>query len=326
MEGMIRSFPRQLREALAVADRVRLSDSVPVDAALTAGMGGSGIGADLVVTLADDDLSVPFSAIKDYRLPAWAGPRTLVIASSYSGNTEETLEVLDQALAAGCAVTCVGSGGALADRALERGFDHIEIPGGQPPRTCLGYSLVQQFEILAHYGLVGRAYRQGIERAAAMLEERQEEIRRIAAQLATQLAGKLPVLYGASRWRPVLSRWCQQINENAKALCWMNVFPELNHNELEGWHRVRDDFAVVLFRSALDHPRTARRIAISGDILRKRCSTVIELDAVGADVWEQAFWWVHLGDWLSFEMATLRQVDPVRIDTIEFLKAELARD
>lgn len=322
MELLIRQFPEQLEQALDIADRAILRPAGSVKQVLVAGMGGSGIGADLVAGLARP--SVPMQAVKDYQLPNWAGPETLLIASSYSGNTEESLSVLDQALSKGCRVVGVSSGGRVSELSAERDFDLIVVPGGRPPRSTLGYSVVQQLHILHHFDLI-RDYRSAVRRVAERLARRQEQLREQAAELAAWMVDRTPVLYGAATWQAVLLRWCQQIQENGKMLCWMNVFPELNHNELVGWRDERPDLAVLFFSSNLDHSRTARRIHWTRDVIEPYCDRIRMLDAEGSDHWEQAFQWIHTGDWLSVELARIRQMDPVEIAVIDRLKHDLAR-
>ncbi len=322
MDELIKTFPDQLRQALAIAESAKLKPANAPRQVLVAGMGGSGIGADLVAALTRP--AAPMITIKDYHLPAWAGPETLVIVSSYSGETEETLSVLEQALRQKCRIIGIASDGTVARLAAERNFDHVIVPGGRPPRSTLGFSVVQQLNILHHYGLI-RSYAEEVRHVADFLEERQQTIRANAVKLSKELLNSTPVLYGASDWEAVLRRWCQQIQENGKMLCWMNVFPELNHNELVGWRDLREDLSVLFFTSPLDHPRTARRIAITRSVVSNCCERVFVIEAEGSDRWEQTFFWVHSGDWLSVELASLRQVDPVEIAVIDRLKVELAK-
>ncbi|MBI1191714.1 MAG: bifunctional phosphoglucose/phosphomannose isomerase [Bacteroidetes bacterium] len=322
MEALIQTFPAQLRQALDIAQNATLKPAVPIRQILVAGMGGSGIGADLVAALARP--SVPMATVKEYTLPTWAGPETLLLASSYSGNTEETLSVLEQATAQKCRIVGISSGGTVAQLTAEQGFDHISVPGGRPPRSTLGFSVVQQMHVLSHYGMCP-PYREALLAIADQLEEQQTALRTQAKTLAARLVNHTPVLYAASPWQAVLLRWVQQIQENGKMLCWMNVLPELNHNELVGWKDQRDDLAVLFFSSALDHPRTARRSQITRGVVESYCRQVLEIAGQSTDAWLQTFLWIHLGDWLSVELAALRRVDPVEIAVIDRLKEELAK-
>ncbi len=320
MEALIRDFPLQLRQALDIAAAARLKPARPVRHVLVAGMGGSGIGADLVAAFARP--AVPMQSVKDYHLPSWAGEETLLIASTYSGNTEETLSVLEQALQQGCRIVAVSSGGRVAEIAAEHDFDCVIVPPGRPPRSTLGFSIVQQWNILCHYGL-STDMQESIERVANFLEFQQDAIREQAAKLAQLLLDRTPVLYSSSAWEAVLRRCVQQIQENGKMLCWMNTLPEMNHNELVGWRDRREDLAVLFFRSSLDYERTALRMDITRQLINESCDRVLEIRAEGRDLLEQSFYWIHLGDWLSVELAALRDLDPVEIAVIDRLKDEL---
>jgi glucose/mannose-6-phosphate isomerase len=322
MPELIRTFPDQMRQAVQLAQEAELSSPTPVSQVLVAGMGGSGIGSGVAASLALPP--VPMSTWSDYELPSWAGPGTLLIASSYSGNTEETLDAVEQAKDRGCRIAAVCSGGSLAEQARAAGWDLLIVPGGRPPRSTLAFSVAMQLRLLHHFGLAPDPAAPLL-RCADYLEAHQPELRAQAAQLAAQLPGTTPVLYGARAWEPVLRRWCQQIQENAKMLCWMHVLPELNHNELVGWRDQRPDLSALFFHSSLDHPRTAHRSRFTRQVVQDCGARVLDLAAQGADRWEQVFAWIHLGDWLSVELAALRGVDPVEIAVIDRLKDELPR-
>lgn len=325
MESLVRAFPEQLREAVA-ADPGALHPPRPVRRLVSAGMGGSGIGAELMASLAG--LRVPLHAVRDYRLPDWAGADTLVLASSHSGNTEETVALVEQALEAGCAVAAVSSGGTLAELGAGHGFDVLPLPEGRPPRSCLGYSMVQQLRLADHFGLAAEGWADAVARTADFLEARSDALRGRAAELADLLAGgeapRTAVLYAAADWAPVLRRWCQQVQENAKRHAWMNLLPEMNHNELVGWHDRREDLVPLFFASPLDDARTAERLAWTRERVAALAPHARTVHASGTDRWEQAFAWIHLGDWLSVELAARLGVDPMDIGVIEDLKAHLA--
>ena len=327
MERLIAAFPEQLRHAAALAEGTSLRPEFEgqIRQVLTAGMGGSGIGAEFTSALLSAQLKVPMLTAKDYRLPAWIGPETLVIGSSYSGNTEETLAGLSQAVQAGCEIAAVSSGGQVLADAQAKDWPVLEVPGGDPPRTCLGYNLVGQWALLHAYGLVEDAPAATIRKMADMLEEKGKAIREEARAMAEALQGSIPVFYGDCSWEPVLKRWCQQVNENTKGLAHYAVFPELNHNEMVGWEFKQEDLAVVLFRSSLDSERTTSRIEISRDLLKPQSRTLLEFELQGEDYAEQLFFALHFGDWLSYEWAMLKGVDPVAIRVIDLLKSELAK-
>ncbi|MFT7589782.1 MAG: glucose/mannose-6-phosphate isomerase [Limisphaerales bacterium] len=327
MQEWIRSFPNHIDEALDVISPLVLAKVKmgSVDRVVAAGMGGSSIGAHIAISICAPSLKLPVQFVKGYNLPNWAGESTLVILSSYSGNTEETLNILAQSLSKGCQIIGLGSGGMLAKAALENQFDFVQIPGGLPPRAALGYSLTAQLSIYSKLNLIDPKIIDELAHAAKFIRTEQDTITVKAKSMLSIIGDRIPVLYAANNWEAVLTRWRQQINENGKSLCWSNVFPELNHNELVGWEFPVPNMAVVLFRSEFDSPRIAARIEISRDILKAKCGALIELEAKGDSRCAQALWLIHLGDWLSYFWAEKAEVDPISIEVIDFLKAQLAK-
>lgn len=327
MDKMISRFPEQLEEALQLAENASFTKhNAAIRTVLICGLGGSGIGGNFVQDLTGAECKVPIIVNKGYLAPHWANKHTLAICSSYSGNTEETLQVFDQLVATGAKIVCVTSGGQLLERAKKHGFDYIQVPGDwSSPRACLGYSIVAQLAVLRGAKLIkGKIFRQ-IEAARKLLVKDQADIQKRAQKLAGFLAEKTPVLYCADHIEAVAVRWRQQINENAKMLCWHHVIPEMNHNELVGWRLNRPDLAVVWLRNRNDNARTAVRMNINKEIIEHFTHTSIELYSKGKSLPEQIMYLVHLGDWTSFFLAQARGVDPVEIKVIDFLKSELAK-
>ncbi len=327
MERMISHFPEQLAEALRSVEKVTYRlHSHDLRQVLISGLGGSGIGGNFVQELVGSTCEVPIWVNKGYTAPAWIGKHTLAICSSYSGNTEETLSVFEQLSRTEAKVVCISSGGRLLERAEALGLDMVRLPGGwSSPRACLGYSIVAQLSVLKAAGIIGGQIFEEIEAARRLLVDEQDSIRRHAQHIAGFLADKLPVLYCADAHEAVALRWRQQINENAKMLCWHHVVPEMNHNELVGWRDQQPNMAVVWLRHQDEHPRTAVRLNLAKEILQHFVGSSIEVRAKGATAAEQKLYLVHLGDWVSFYLAQQRGVDPVEIRVIDFLKSELAK-
>jgi glucose/mannose-6-phosphate isomerase len=327
MDKMIARFPEQLAEALQIAESVSLQKhSSPIRTVLVSGLGGSGIGGNFVQDLIGAECKVPILVNKGYDAPRWANKHTLAICSSYSGNTEETLNVFEQLRATGAKIVCVTSGGKLLELAKQHGFDYVQVPGGwSSPRACLGYSIVAQLAVLRGAKLIsGRIFRQ-IEAGRKLIVRDQADIQKRAQKLAGFLADKTPVLYCADTNEAVAVRWRQQINENAKMLSWHHVLPEMNHNELVGWRTERPDVAVIWLRNRADNERTAVRMNIVKEIIEHFSGASIEVFSKGKSAAENMLYLVHLGDWMSFFLAQARQVDSVEIKVIEYLKNELAK-
>lgn len=327
MDSLVARFTEQLREALEIGKNatIRPAES-PVQNIFLSGLGGSGIGGNFVYEFVKDELKIPFIVSKGYDIPSFVGPNTLAIASSYSGNTEETLSAMDKMLASGARIICVASGGKLINIAKEKGLDYILVPDNWPsPRACLGYSMVQQLFILHKLGLISDKSIRSIESSIALLDTEMEDIQAKAKMIAEFLFGKIPVIYTTDRMESVAVRFRQQVNENAKMLCWHHVIPEMNHNELVGWRIKNEDLAVIIFRNKDDHARNQVRIDITKEIIGNYTTSMIEVFSKGKDLAERSLYFVNLGDWISVYLADLRKVDSIEVKVIDFLKAELGK-
>ncbi len=327
MHDLVARFPAQLQEALAIgrAASLRVSEH-PIHHIFVSGLGGSGIGANFAAEFVRSECTVPFLVGKGYDIPAFINKNTLAIVSSYSGNTEETLAAFDLLLQTGAKIVCVASGGKVIAMAKELGLDFIQVPGDWPsPRACLGFSVVQQLFVLYKLGLTSDKAISELEKSILLLEKEDADIRQKAQTLAEMLNGKIPVIYGVDRMEPVLMRFRQQVNENAKALAWHHVIPEMNHNELVGWRDNYENLAVVYFRNSDDFNRNAVRIDINKDIIRKYAASVIEIFSKGSSLVERSMYFVYLGDWISCYLADLRHQDSIEVDVINLLKGELAK-
>ncbi len=326
MNQLIANFTTQLSEALTIGEQAHISPaSTPISNVLVSGLGGSGIGGSIVLDYVYDKLKVPFTVNKDYFLPAFVGEDTLVIISSYSGNTEETVSVLERAIECNAKIVCVTSGGKVAELAKEHNLDLIIIPGGNPPRSCLGYSLVQIMYTMYRLNLVNDAFIGEFKAAIHLLDTEEEAIKEKAEGLAKELADKIPVIYSISGFEGVAVRFRQQVNENGKMLCWHNVIPEMNHNELVGWRNNYDNLAVVIFRNHSDYSRSVHRVEVNKEVIRNYTPHIFEIHSKGSSYWENAIYLVHLGDWISWYLAQERQVDVMEVKVIDQLKNSLQK-
>jgi len=327
MDKLIERFPAQLVESLEIGEAATLT--VPektINKIYVAGLGGSGIGGDFVAEMVAKECKVPYLVGKGYGIPAYVDENTLAIISSYSGNTEETLSAFDQIEKTGAKVICIASGGEVIGRAKEAGYDYIEVPGDWPsPRACLGFSLVQQIFVLQKLGFISSVISSQIKTAIDVIKYDQDDIKKEALSIAKKLFGKTAIIYTTDRMESVALRLRQQINENAKLLCWHNVIPEMNHNELVGWKSNRQDVAVLYMRNKDDHKRNATRIDINKEIISKLSSSVTEVYSKGQSLPEKMLYLVNLGDWVSWYMSEMNGVDSIEVDVIDFLKGELAK-
>lgn len=325
MRTLIENFPAQLEAAFTNAQNAPLKGSTQAfSSVVVTGLGGSGIGGKIIAQLVQDEASVPIIINNDYLLPAFASASTLVVVSSYSGNTEETLSAMHDALKRGCTVACISSGGHITDLARKNRLDVLEVPGGQPPRSQFGYSAVSLMKVLEKYGIVGSSAFATLESLPRFLKSNQVDTIARASHLANALAERTPIIYSEARNEGVAIRWRQQINENSKKLCWHHVYPEMNHNELVGWEGGNAHFTVLMLRSSDDHPRSVARMNITEPLFIQKGAAVENIIALGKNRTERVFDLIHLGDWLSLLMAENEGIDPVSIHAIDYLKNALS--
>ena len=326
MKNLVQSFSKQLTEALKIGEKAKLSaHNKPLQNILISGLGGSGIGGTIVAQLISEEAKIPVLVNKEYSLPAFVNENTLFIACSYSGNTEETVEALDQAIAKKAKVVCVTSGGKVAEIAKAKNLDVITIPGGMPPRACLGYSLTQLFFVLSFNNIISKRSIAEIAAAASLLEKEEEEIKKQAMLAADFLLNKTPVIYTTGANEGVAIRFRQQVNENSKMLCWHHVIPEMNHNELVGWTEKNDSFAVIIFRDSDDYERNKTRIEICKGVFKKYTSNILEVYSKGNSRIEKSLYLIHLGDWASCYIADKNNIDATEVKVIDHLKSELSK-
>lgn len=326
MKDLIEGFPEQLRDAVKIAQSSQMhAMNVPLKNVLITGLGGSGIGGTIAAELSAKNAVVPVVVSKGYFIPGWVNEHTLVIVSSFSGNTEETIHAMELAMARKAKMVCVTSGGKIAETARKEGYDLIVLPPGNSPRACLGYSLVQLMQILFFHQVISINPLPDFLSAATLLESERENIHREAKELASFFKGKIPVIYSTTYREGVAIRLRQQINENAKMLCWHHVIPEMNHNELVGWREKNESLAVLYLRDDYDFMRNQKRIDINKEIISGYTSNVLESWAKGDNAIEKTIWHIHLGDWISWYLSVERKVDAVEVKIIDFLKGELSK-
>jgi glucose/mannose-6-phosphate isomerase len=297
-------------------------------------MGGSAIGGDLLRALAEPDCGLPVMVNRDYTVPAFVNTETLVIASSYSGNTEETLSAFQEARQRGAALLAITTDGKLAQQARELTVPLLTFHYQSQPRAALGYSLVSLVGVMQKLGFIGDKAAD-LEVAIAVMEALQEEIGATvpvtanpAKQLAKRLYGHLPVVYGSGHLAEVAHRWKTQLNENSKAWSFYERLPELNHNAVVGYQfpeKLAEKVIVIVLTSSLDHPRNKVRSRVTQEILTKQGVGCEVVSARGESPLAQMLSAIHFGDYVSFYLAMLYEVDPTPVRVINYLKERLAQ-
>jgi glucose/mannose-6-phosphate isomerase len=332
---------RDTQDALGIAEKqwqqiayafptVESVDYSGVQTVVFAGMGGSALGA--LLSTAWPKLSKPFEICRNYTLPEYVNDTTLVIVSSYSGNTEETIEALQHAEEKGAKIAVIASGGKLATIAQEKHYPLVILPTAGQPRFATLYSYKGLLSLLADGGLVSRGVVEELEQASGWLQDQLSHWRpdvptkdNYAKQIALEVIGKSPVIYSSTEMFPAAYKWKISFNENAKNVAWCNMYPEFNHNEFLGWssHPIDKPYAVIDLRSSFDHPRVQKRFDLSAKLISGKRPAPIGIDLVGDSCLQQLLWAVALGDFVSLYTALLNGLNPTPVDLIEKFKKEL---
>ncbi|MEZ5055145.1 MAG: bifunctional phosphoglucose/phosphomannose isomerase [Chitinophagales bacterium] len=327
MDELIQGFSAQIQRAIEIGENAKIGKSkFPIRNILISGLGGSGIGGTILSNVLRDDIAVPIIVNKEYQIPAFVNENTLVIISSYSGNTEETLSALMQAFKKNAQIVCITSGGLIQEYADTNDIDYVLIEGGAPPRSAFGQSFVQLLYILFHLGLLENGFKSYLKLATALLDAEEEEIKTQAKSIAEKLNGKIPVIYSDAKFEGVSIRFRQQINENSKMLCWHHVVPEMNHNELVGWREKNEHIAVVFIRNNKDFERNQERMEFTKDVVSQYTNDIVEIYSKGDHDLVRSIYLIHLTDWVSFYLAELKGVDAIEINVINRLKGKLAEN
>ena len=336
MGDRIEGLPAQLRAGggIAAPALTGLSPNVPRRLVLF-GMGGSAIAGDLLRLLADREGCVPVHVVRHYEPPAWITPEDLLVFSSYSGGTEETLAAYRALRRLRARSVVLTTGGSLGGFAGEDGVPIATLPAGHPPRAALGYSFSTLIHLAGHVGIVASADRRleaaakGVEEVISTQGRAVVQSRNSAKKLAIRLGGRAVLVLGAERTQaPVALRWKGQLNENSKHLAWASTVPEMTHNEVDGQifpKGLARKTAVVLLRDAADHPRVAKRF----DWLRlhfgRKGARVETVTVDGADPMTRLFRGVAIGDLVSYYLALGNGTDPSALPGVESLKKALNR-
>lgn len=332
MIGLCERMPDFCKDALKRAEEVQIHHRQPRNF-VVAGMGGSAIGGELLKDWLYDRVSIPIEVCRDYTLPAYVDEKSLVVAISYSGETEETLNAFLQAVKRRCMVVSVSSGGHLQAFSKKLETPHIPIPEGFHPRAAIAYLFFPLVKIAEKVGVSKE--KSEVEEALKVLQEISKENafespleNNKAKKLATEVESTIPVFYGFRQYSAVARRLKCQFNENSKVPSKFDVLPELNHNEVVGWeapNSLTKAFSAIFIRDSAEPPEIRQRIEITKQIVSPKVSKTLEIQAEGKQKLARMLSTMYVGDFASLYLALLRGVDPAPTETIAFLKQEMKK-
>lgn len=325
MKELIENFSQQIIEAISIAKKQNLrTKSEGISNVVFIGMGGSGIGSRIVAQLVEQEIKFPISFIQNYQVPAWIDKNTLVIATSYSGNTEETLSALEKCIQKGSRIIGICSGGRLLGICNQNQFDVVIVPPGYPPRAALAYSVVLQLYVLKILELISEKCIIQINNCSEFLTENQEKIQLKAKEVVQVINGTTPVIYAETPYESVAIRGKQQFNENSKYLCRYHVLPEMNHNELLGWASADSSHSAIFLYNSDMNDNNFQRFELTRKIIEEKTNNIISIYAKGENQMEQTFYLINILDWSSYYLGVERGIDVMEIEKIDYLKSKLA--
>ena len=337
MLGIEENFYNQLLEAKKIAEKVNVEsiESAAFSGVAILGMGGSGFTGDIIRNLTKGDISVPVEVVKSYDLPGFINSSWLVVPVSYSGNTEETLSAVQQALSRGCNLLCVTSGGELEKIAEDNGSCIVKVPSGYQPRGAAGYLFFSTILVLKFLKIISLPD-SDTEEALELIKKKCIQYRReiktqinYAKIIAAAIGDGFPVIYGTEGiLSSVAFRWKCEINENSKTPCFWSELPELNHNEIVGWERLKgitSRFVLIVLVDKQEQERIKVRIRTTIKLIRDNFSKIIEIPVEGKSKLAKALSTMYTGDIVSVYLALLNGINPTPVKKIVILKAELAK-
>ena len=335
MYKAIYDFPDQIREAVKIGESIALKNYYNnINNIVVAGMGGSAIGGDVTRLILQNQLNVPMYISRNYTLPNWVDNSTLVICSSYSGNTEESLASFKEAQIKKAKIIAISTGGILTKQVNELGLDIVTIPKGLQPRAALALSFVPMIYLFKSLKLIKTKTIVDLIGAINLIETKREIYNKKinenpAYSLSKNIYKSLPVIYGENESTAIIAvRWKGQLSENAKMLAYHNELPEMNHNEIVGWENNSDlinKISIIWLKDKNDHPRTTIRQTSTKKIIGNLAARHEIISVEGSTKVERYLNMIHLGDWVSFWCAILHGTDPTPVTKIDKLKEILSK-
>ena len=325
MKQVLLDFPLQFSKALELTKDIKLTKKF--NNLVVAGMGGSSLPANILATYLDLDLSLPLFITRNYSLPSQANKNSLVFTISFSGNTEETLAVYEQAKKAGMQIAAITPGGKLAETAAKDKTPLVKLPQeGIQPRSGTGYIFTAMLGALMNAGII-KNKRTDIFETIKKLQNFSSTDQAAAKKIAQQLKNRLIIVYASEKYSALARIWKIKFNENAKVLAFYNEFPELNHNETAGFSNLEQEkiptTVIILRQPVKDNPRILKRMNITKEIIEDKGGEVLMIDIIGVNPLDELFSTLYLGDWISYYLALEYNTDPSPVEVVEYLKKRL---
>ncbi len=319
MRQVIINFPKQFREALGFAQGIEVGGEFKN--IVICGVGGSALPANLLITYLNQELTIPIYVHRSYGLPAQADKNSLVISISYSGNTEEAVSSLEEAIKRNLKVAAITTGGKLKELAETNNLPLVLVPATDiQPRCATGYLFTSLVKLLSNSEVIPDKSKEFLEVAQNL---KPLELETQGKDLAKKLMGKIPLIYASDKFKALARIWKIKFNENSKVLAFWNYFPELNHNELVGYTNLQGKFHVIILGDKDDHPRILKRIEITSNLIKSKGAEVTTMDIPEGSLLFKIFSTLILGDWVSYYLALEYNVDPTPVVMVEDLKKQL---
>ena len=333
MKDAVYNFADDINQASKIGKKIRLNKKYSnIHNIIVVGMGGSAIGGDINKMLLKNDLSIPLIVSRNYFIPKWANKHSLVVVSSYSGGTEETLSAFKDALSKECQIYGITTGGILSKKLSSNDLDFILIPSGLQPRAALAYSFVPMLYLFLHLGLIKIDLNNNLMNSIKLLKSVRDDYslndqKNPTWVLSNKIFDTIPIIYGETDNTSIVAlRWSNQLSENSKMLAFCNEIPEFNHNEIVGWEnnpKLIEKLSIIWLTDESDHERISIRQKISNRILETIVKNQFEISLHGATRFERLLHLIHFGDWVSLWCAYLHGTDPSPVEKILRLKEEL---
>ncbi len=330
------NFPKQIAQSQKIFNKnmSRLANT-SISNVIYLGMGGSAIVGDILSEVLFDDLIFPIQVNRGYQIPGYCSKSSLVIASSYSGDTEETLHALSIAEKRGAKIVAITSGGQLLKLAGRKKWPVYRIPGGYPPRQAFGYLFFLAYQVVLKFMGIqtsSEEFTSLVQLAESIVHRSDEEYvdgKVFTKDLAIRIKNKIPIIYSTAPYlATIATRWKNQFQENSKSMAFSNVLPEMNHNEIVGWemdNKLLKEYLVLFLENTNPDSRINARVQLTKNIIRDNGTEVIEIYTEGDTLLQQAISLIIISDWVSYYLALLYEKDPASIVNIDYLKGELKK-